>query len=294
MLNHTKKIKEIYEDIQKKLFYMIPEKWESLYLYSSVIDLGNNEKTGELFFYYIPKGIFRKNPVNVYEIPTKFNIEENQYLQLVEILYNEIKMLREEFRKSETGKLWTNITISIQDMKFKVEYRYEDLLNDIFDSYERHVIWRYKYLGIGIEQVGKKEKEILEKYFSMPKQLEEKEEYSMGVYIEQDVKNIIEYNTETDQNTNEYEYNFEQNEVQYEERKYNQFRSTKIENTWDNRKKKKSKKPLQIDNFGEFNVIPFGISENLEKNREIDSKLKNEKTKKKRNQILFSDDEFDI
>lgn len=294
MLNHTKKIKEIYEDIQKKLFYMIPEKWESLYLYSSVIDLGNNEKTGELFFYYIPKGIFRKNPVNVYEIPTKFNIEENQYLQLVEILYNEIKMLREEFKKSETGKLWTNITISIQDMKFKVEYRYDDLLNDIFDSYERHVIWRYKYLGIGIEQVGKKEKEILERYFSMPKQLEKKEEYSMGVYIEQDIKNIIEYNTETDQNTNEYEYNFEQDEEEYEERKYNQFRSTKIENTWDNRKKKKSKKPLQIDNFGEFNVTPFEITENSEKHREIDFNLKNEKTKKKRNQILFSDDEFDI
>ena len=294
MLNHTKKIKEIYEDIQKKLFYMIPEKWESLYLYSSVIDLGNNEKTGELFFYYIPKGIFRKNPVNVYEIPTKFNIEENQYLQLVEILYNEIKMLREEFKKSETGKLWTNITISIQDMKFKVEYRYDDLLNDIFDSYERHVIWRYKYLGIGVEQVGKKEKDILEKYFSMPKQLEKKEEYSMGVYIEQDIKNIIEYNTENDQNTSEYEYNFEQDETEYEERKYNQFRSTKIENTWDNRKKKKSKKPLQIDNFGEFNVTPFEISKNLEKNREIDSKLKSEKTKKKRNQILFSDDEFDI
>lgn len=294
MLNHTKKIKEIYEDIQKKLFYMIPEKWESLYLYSSVIDLGNNEKTGELFFYYIPKGIFRKNPVNVYEIPTKFNIEENQYLQLVEILYNEIKMLREEFKKSETGKLWTNITISIQDMKFKVEYRYDDLLNDIFDSYERHVIWRYKYLGIGIEQVGKKEKEILERYFSMPKQLEKKEEYSMGVYIEQDIKNIIEYNTETDQNTNEYEYNFEQDEEEYEERKYNQFKSTKIENTWDNRKKKRAKKPLQIDNFGEFNVTPFEISENSEKHREIDFNLKNEKTKKKRNQILFSDDEFDI
>lgn len=294
MLNHTKKIKEIYEDIQKKLFYMIPEKWESLYLYSSVIDLGNNEKTGELFFYYIPRGIFRKNPVNVYEIPTKFNIEENQYLQLVEILYNEIKMLREEFKKSETGKLWTNITISIQDMKFKVEYRYDDLLNDIFDSYERHVIWRYKYLGIGIEQVGKKEKDILERYFSMPKQLEKKEEYSMGVYIEQDIKNIIEYNTETDQNTNEYEYNFEQDETEYEERKYNQFRSTKIENTWDNRKKKKSKKPLQIDNFGEFNVTPFEISENSEKHTEIDFNLKNEKTKKKRNQILFSDDEFDI
>ena len=82
MLNHTKKIKEIYEDIQRKLLYMIPEKWETLYLYSSIIDINIEETTGELFFYYIPKGIFRKNPVNVYEIPSKFNIDENQYLRI--------------------------------------------------------------------------------------------------------------------------------------------------------------------------------------------------------------------
>ena len=82
MLNHTKKIKEIYEDIQRKLLYMIPEKWETLYLYSSIIDVNIEETTGELFFYYIPKGIFRKNPVNVYEIPSKFNIDENQYLRV--------------------------------------------------------------------------------------------------------------------------------------------------------------------------------------------------------------------
>ena len=44
MLNHTKKIKEIYEDIQKRLFYMIPEKWDKLYLYSSVIDMPENRK----------------------------------------------------------------------------------------------------------------------------------------------------------------------------------------------------------------------------------------------------------
>ena len=35
MLKHTRKIKDIYEDIQKKIFYMIPEKWEKLYLYSA-------------------------------------------------------------------------------------------------------------------------------------------------------------------------------------------------------------------------------------------------------------------
>ena len=43
MLKHTKKIKEIYEDIQRKLYYMIPEKWDSLYLYSSVLENSNNE-----------------------------------------------------------------------------------------------------------------------------------------------------------------------------------------------------------------------------------------------------------
>ena len=109
MLNHTKQIKEMYEEIQRKLLYMIPEKWEAIYLYSSVIEDGKKEPTGELFFYYIPKGIFRKNPVNVYEIPNKFNIDEEQYLQLVEILYNEIKELREEFKKQNIEKIWSKL-----------------------------------------------------------------------------------------------------------------------------------------------------------------------------------------
>ena len=126
MLNHTKKIKEMYEDIQRRLYYMIPEKWEKLYLYSSVIDMPNGDKKGELYFYYIPKGILKKKPVNVYEIPNKFNLDESDYLKLVGILYTKIKKLREEFRKSETGGLWSNITMSIENNRFKVEYNYED------------------------------------------------------------------------------------------------------------------------------------------------------------------------
>lgn len=31
--------KLLYSEIQKKLFYIIPEKWESIYLYASVIDV---------------------------------------------------------------------------------------------------------------------------------------------------------------------------------------------------------------------------------------------------------------
>lgn len=196
MLNHTKKVKEIYEDIQKKLFYMIPEKWDRLYLYSSILDEPDEEgKTGELFFYYIPKGIFKKKAVNVYEIPAKFNLDENQYLRLVQLLYAKIKELRKEFRKSERNEIWSNITITIQSLKFKVEYDYTDLVHSDFSSYERHVIWRYEILGIGEEQVSREDKEILRRYQLGSKTLARKEHYDAGIYI-RDIENVIAYSNE--------------------------------------------------------------------------------------------------
>ena len=140
MLKQTQKTKEIYEDIQRKIFYMIPEKWEKLYLYASVIDTEEGKEKGEMFFYYIPKGILKKNPVNVYQIPAKFNLNEKEYLELVEILYKEIVALREEFKKIELGETWSNITLSIENVKFKIEYKYDDLLNSEYSSFERHII----------------------------------------------------------------------------------------------------------------------------------------------------------
>lgn len=206
MLNHTKKIKEIYEDIQRKIYYMIPEKWDKLYLYSSIIDMPQNKQTGELFFYYIPKGILRKKPVNVYEIPSKFNLDENQYLKLVELLYNKIKELRKEFKKvTLQEEIWSNVTISIQNLKFRIEYDYEDLNSSIFTSYERHVIWRVKYLGITPEQCTKEEKDIIRRYALGAKTLPKKEIYESGIYI-RDIDNIIGYTTEDYESTQNVEY----------------------------------------------------------------------------------------
>lgn len=221
MLNHTKKIKEIYETIQKMLYYMIPEKWDKLYLYSSVIDMPDGQKNGELYFYYIPKGILKKKPVNVYEIPNKFNLEENEYLRLVKILYEKIKQLREEFRKSETGNMWSNITITIQNLKFKVEYNYEDLENNDFNSYERHIIWRYQYLQVGPEQMNKKEKEILNRYLLGAKTLSRHEEYEMGIYIK-DIENVVAYN-----NVTQYEMQTEQ-KIEEEEVKSKKYKKNQI------------------------------------------------------------------
>ena len=194
MLQQTKKIKEKYIEIQKNILYMIPEKWEELYLYASVIDKKDKTQTGELFFYYIPKGIFRRKPVNVYEIPNKFNIEESEYLKLVDLLYINIKGLRREFKKSQQ-RLWSNVTISIKNSKFKIDYNYTDLSNDDeYASYERHIVWRHKYLNQEIECCNKEERKIIEKYNNQFKKLDIQESYEEGIYIK-NIKNIVDYET---------------------------------------------------------------------------------------------------
>lgn len=206
MLNHTNKIKEMYEDIQKRLFYMIPEKWESLYLYASIIEDEEDQTKGELFFYYIPKGIFKKKPVNVYEIPSKFNLDENEYCSLIDILYKKIKEIREEFKQTEIiTEIWSNLTLTIKESKFKVEYDYEDLLKSNYSNYERHIIWRYKYLRITEEQLTKEEKQIISRYLNGIKMLTRKEIYESGIYIK-NIKNIVDFDTESYKKEQNIEY----------------------------------------------------------------------------------------
>jgi len=192
MLN-TARLRSIYSKLQTQLFYMIPEKWDKIYLYASIVEKGNNIETGEMFFYYYPKGILKKNAVNVYEIPIKFNVDEKAYMKLVNQLYETIKSLRKEFENAEE-KLWTNLTISIENLKFHVEYNYEDLLSSTYSNYDRHIIWQYKYLDYPMERLSRRDRQMLEQYL-----LEEKFEnietkkYTEGMY-KNNVHNIIEYN----------------------------------------------------------------------------------------------------
>lgn len=174
------KIKRIYMEIQKQLFYMIPEKWSKVYLYSSIVVRPHNIQTGELYFYYIPSGILKKNPVNVYEIPTKFSIEDSQYLKLVDKLYLEIKRLQDACQEFGEGK-WKSVVISIADFKFCVEYIYEGL--EEFSSYEKHIIFRYKYLEYPIESFNREEKNIIYRYMrkSNSKEIDRKI-YSEAMY----------------------------------------------------------------------------------------------------------------
>ena len=109
----------IYADIQKKLFYMIPEKWEAIYLYASILEEPFKKPVGEMYFYYIPKGILKRRPVNVYEIPGLFNIDEESYNELVQKLFLDIRNLRKIHRETKAD-LWTHLTISIENFQFKI------------------------------------------------------------------------------------------------------------------------------------------------------------------------------
>ena len=192
-MKESSRDKVIYSEIQKRLFYIIPEKWDSIYLYTSIIDVPNKKPIGEMYFYYIPKGIIKKKAVNGYEVPNLFNIDEETYSELITSLYNKIKELRDLYIESGR-KPWSNITISIENFQFKIEYSFEELQKSKYSSYERHVIWRYQYLDEDIETLSRKDRKIVESYqnfIKLNKPLK-KEMYIEGVY-KLPVKNIIEF-----------------------------------------------------------------------------------------------------
>lgn len=164
-----KPLKMAHEDVQKKIFLMLPEKWERLYLYASILDHFNNLQTGEMFFYYYPKGVLKKRPVNVYEVPMKFNIDEKQYFTLADDLYEAIKRLREECINNKE-KPWTNITISMEKLKYKAEYGYDELSYDEESVAQRHVVWTFKYLNMPYGSFNRKEREVIDNYLKQERE----------------------------------------------------------------------------------------------------------------------------
>ena len=58
-------------------------------------------------------------------------------------------------------KPWSNLTISIKNSRFKIEYNYDNLIGGTDAYYDHHIYWRYKYLHI--EPQGKKEKQAMKR-----------------------------------------------------------------------------------------------------------------------------------
>ncbi len=173
-----KEVQKIYQEIQNILFSLIPEKWESIYLYASVI-----KGRGEMYFYYFPKKtILKAKPINCYEVAQKFGIDEEQYNILLSRLYEKIKELN-----NLSVRKWTNITISVVNCLFTVEYNFNDLTHSLYTDEQRHIYWEYKYLHTPIESMNKKNQALVRYY---QEEGEKPLVYTEGIYRNEDGTNV--------------------------------------------------------------------------------------------------------
>lgn len=157
------KEKELYMQIQNQLFEMIPESWKTILLHTSIIDIPGSKPKAEMYLYYIPKGILKRKPVNCYEIPGLFDIDEEEYSRLITNLYNTIKILRDNYSNAKKES-WSTIDITCQVDKFIVKYGFEDLKNSDYTPEQRHIIWRYQNLNIDPDTLNKQERKFLDYY----------------------------------------------------------------------------------------------------------------------------------
>ena len=158
--------KEFYMQIQNHLFEMIPESWKKILLHVSIIDIPNQKPKGEMYIYYLPKGILKRKPVNCYEVPSLFDIDEEEYSRFITGLYNVIKLLRDNYRAFKK-KAWSTIDIYIKNNEFEVKYGFENLELSEYTPEERHIIWRYENLKIDLDSLDRKERKILDYYIKV-------------------------------------------------------------------------------------------------------------------------------
>ena len=192
----TDKAIEIASQIQELIYYIIPEKWKNIELYISMPDMGIRK--GEMFFYYLPNSIFKRQYINCYEVPYMFNISEKEYSDIMSKLYNKFMILKEELNKNNRNV--EEIYVHITKDKYVMEIATDDIIlkkKDIrrnmlmlYSSYENHIIWRY--LNLNILPDEKKEKEIITRYLNSGYYNLEKELIEFEV-INQNIKSIIDF-----------------------------------------------------------------------------------------------------
>ncbi len=239
-------IRSVYSELQKQLFYLIPEKWDRIYLYASVEEKMLGLETGEMFFYYFPKGILKKNPINVYEIPNRFNLNEEEYIKLVEKLYKQIKKIWLIFKKAN-NRIWTNLTIRIEGLKFEIEYNYENFTSTKYSNIDRHIIWKYNNLKLPEEAFTSKEKKIIHEYMNENIYFcPDIEKYSETIY-KNPVRRTLYYNKEPKEeyvNTSRVQQIEIEPKDKFEEKHYtyNIKRSKKVKRIHEDRKKDNNSK----------------------------------------------------
>ena len=192
----TDKALEIASQIQELIYYIIPEKWKNIELYISMPD--SRIRKGELFFYYLPNSIFKRQYINCYEVPYMFNISEKEYSDIMSKLYNKFMILKEELNKNnrQVEEIYVHITKTNYMMEIATDnivLKKKDIRRNmlmLYSSYENHIIWRY--LNLNILPDEKKEKEIINRYLNSEYYNLEKEIIEFDI-IDENIKSIVDF-----------------------------------------------------------------------------------------------------
>ena len=192
----TDKAIEIASQIQELIYYIIPEKWKNIELYISMPDMGIRK--GEMFFYYLPNSIFKRQYINCYEVPYMFNISEKEYSDIMSKLYNKFMILKEELNKNnrQVEEIYVHITKTNYMMEIATDnivLKKKDIRRNmlmLYSSYENHIIWRYINLNILPDE--KRDKEIIRKYLNSEYYNLEKEIIEFDI-IDENIKSIVDF-----------------------------------------------------------------------------------------------------
>lgn len=187
-------MEELLDKLKEILIKMIPEKWERIDLYASCSGKDKPGKQGELFFYFLPISFFKSEYVNCYEVPSQYNIDEEDYLEYINKLYLIIKKMNKLYMEKNIVS-WSNLTLNMnkRNEMMKIEYSFEDLDKIPFSSYERHIIWRYTNLNIFPRT--KEEKKIIERYHDFLSKYNIQKEVKYIQMILPEKQNKIDYGT---------------------------------------------------------------------------------------------------
>lgn len=131
-------MEQTYQQIANTLVNIVPEAWNKIFLYAEYRD-----GYKKVFFYYYPESGVK--PVYSLDITDLFSINEDEFDELENKLYQCFSELWEEFKEQEQ-ELWTNLTFILDNTgKMKINYGYEDISQ--LSPVDKQEKWEAEYLG---------------------------------------------------------------------------------------------------------------------------------------------------
>lgn len=146
---------QLYENIGEKLAEIIPDTWNTIYLYGEVL-----EDSREVYFYYESTSLNKL--IYGYDIPEVLHIDRKEYCKLLRELTRLIVELHNEYEINNEN-VWSNLTFIVNEYgEFSIKFDYDDIMSSPYSDRERQVIW--EYVVMKVEPSNQEDQALIMKY----------------------------------------------------------------------------------------------------------------------------------